>query len=161
MEGQAFLCSDSVCFMLCKTGKMRKKRTKETASILVASFSLEMYTGAACRFSPCGHTADEAPNLDESRKLTMSDPLEVFCCYAREDQEMMALLKKYLTPLLKLGQITMWSDTNLNEGVEWEKELHQHLESADLILLLISPDFLASNYCYSIEMRRAIERHEQ
>ena len=91
----------------------------------------------------------------------MATPLEVFCCYAREDQEMLEQLKKHLTPLQRQGQITIWSDTNLNAGVEWEKELHRHLESADIILLLISPDFMASDYCYSTEMRRAIERHDQ
>jgi TIR domain len=91
----------------------------------------------------------------------MSTPLEVFCCYAREDQEMLVQLKKHLMPLQRQGQITIWSDTNLDAGVEWEKELHQHLESANIILLLISPDFMASDYCYSTEMRRAIERHDQ
>jgi tetratricopeptide (TPR) repeat protein len=91
----------------------------------------------------------------------MSVPLEVFCCYAREDQEMLEHLKKHLMPLQRQSQITVWSDTDLNAGVEWEKELHQHLESADIILLLISPDFIASDYCYSTEMNRAIERHEQ
>lgn len=101
------------------------------------------------------------PNLDESRSRRMSTPLEVFCCYAREDQVMLEHLKKHLTPLQRQGQITIWSDTNLNAGVEWEKELHQHLESADLILLLISPDFMASDYCYSIEMGRAIVRQNE
>jgi uncharacterized membrane protein len=91
----------------------------------------------------------------------MSVPLEVFCCYAREDQEMLEHLKKHLMPLQRSGQITVWSDTNLNAGVVWEKELHQHLESADIILLLISPDFMASDYCYSSEMGRAIERHNE
>src|SRR5258706_11817633 len=88
-------------------------------------------------------------------------PLEVFCCYAREDQEMLEHLKKHLMPLQRGGQIKIWSDTNLNAGAEWEKELHQHLESADLILLLISSDFMNSDYCYSTEMKRAIERHDQ
>lgn len=91
----------------------------------------------------------------------MSAVLELFCCYAREDQEMLANLKKHLRPLQRQGQIMMWSDTDLQAGVEWEKELHQHLESADIILLLISPDFMNSDYCYSTEMGRAIERHEQ
>ncbi|HEY0755438.1 MAG TPA: tetratricopeptide repeat protein [Ktedonobacteraceae bacterium] len=91
----------------------------------------------------------------------MASPLEVFCCYAREDQEMLKQLKKHLAPLERRGQIKLWSDTDLNAGVEWEQELHMHLERADLILLLISPDFMNSDYCYSIEMRRAIERHEQ
>ena len=91
----------------------------------------------------------------------MAVPLEVFCCYAREDQEMLEHLKKHLMPLQRSGQITIWSDTNLNAGEEWEKELHWHLESADLILWLISPDFMSSDYCYSKEMKRAIERHAQ
>jgi WD40 repeat protein/predicted negative regulator of RcsB-dependent stress response len=91
----------------------------------------------------------------------MTTPLEIFCCYAREDQEMLDELKKHLMPLQREGQIKIWSDTDLNAGAEWEKELHQHLESADIVLLLISPDFMSSDYCYSTEMKRAIERHEQ
>lgn len=91
----------------------------------------------------------------------MSSPLEVFCCYAHEDQAMLEQLKKQLILLQRQGQITIWSDTDLNAGVEWEKELHQHLESADIFLLLISPDFMASDYCYGIEMQRAIQRHNE
>ncbi|MGH2478823.1 MAG: toll/interleukin-1 receptor domain-containing protein [Ktedonobacteraceae bacterium] len=91
----------------------------------------------------------------------MSVPLEVFCCYAREDQPMLTQLKKHLAPLERQGQIVIWSDTNLNAGVEWEHTLHQHLERADIILLLISPDFIASDYCYSTEMGRAITRHHE
>jgi TIR domain/Domain of Unknown Function (DUF1080) len=91
----------------------------------------------------------------------MSTPLKVFCCYAREDQEMLARLKTHLMPLQRDGQITIWSDTNINAGVEWEKELHHHLRNAHLILLLISPDFMNSDYCYSTEMELAIERHNQ
>jgi len=91
----------------------------------------------------------------------MPVPLEVFCCYAHEDQEMLEHLKKHLMPLQRNDQITVWSDTNLNAGTEWEKELHYHKVRADIILLLISPDFMASDYCYSLEMGRAIERHSE
>jgi hypothetical protein len=91
----------------------------------------------------------------------MITPLEVFCCYAREDQEMLVKLKKHLAPLVRQGKITIWSDVDLSAGIEWEKELHHHLESADIILLLISPDFMASDYCYSTEMERALVRHNQ
>jgi hypothetical protein len=62
----------------------------------------------------------------------MSTPLAVFCCYAREDHGMLVQLKKHLAPLERQGQITIWSDSNLNAGVEWEKELQEHLESAVL-----------------------------
>src|SRR5258707_965224 len=107
------------------------------------------------------HTSNKK-NVAKIQKVEReSDPLEVFCCYAREDQEMFAQLKKHLAPLRRQSQITLWSDTNLNAGEEWKKELHQHLESADIILLLISPDFMDSDYCYSTDLGRAIERHNQ
>ena len=90
----------------------------------------------------------------------MSNPLKVFCCYAREDQEMFTQLRKHLAPLWRQGQIMILSDVNLNAGVEWEKELHKYLESAEVVLLLISPDFMDSDYCYT-EMGRAIARHDE
>ena len=74
---------------------------------------------------------------------------------------MLVYLKKHLTPMVRQGQITIWSDIDLAAGIEWEQELYHHLESADIILLLISPDFLASDHCYGTEMERAIERFDQ
>ena len=49
----------------------------------------------------------------------------------------------------------------LSAGVEWEQEINQHLNNAQIILLLVSPDFMDSDYCYGVEMKRAIERHER
>jgi TIR domain len=94
-------------------------------------------------------------------KKYSSQPIEIFCCYAREDQNLLESLQKHKMFLQRQGQITLWSDTNLNAGTEWEKELHLHLKSADIILLLISPDFIASDYCYSTEMELAIKLHNQ
>lgn len=90
-----------------------------------------------------------------------SKPLELFCCYARKDRDMLEQLKNHLTYLERQDLITIWSDININAGEEWEREIHQHLESADIFLLLISSDFMGSDYCYSTEMGRAIERHDQ
>ena len=64
-------------------------------------------------------------------------------------------------PLQWQGLITIWSDTNINAGTEWEEEINKHLNTADVILLLVSSDFMASEYCYSKEMKRAMERHER
>jgi hypothetical protein len=63
-------------------------------------------------------------------------------------------------PLQREGLITLWADTDINAGAEWENTLHSHLNTAQIILLLVSPDFLASEYCYSTEIQRALERHE-
>ncbi|GAC1466515.1 MAG: hypothetical protein NVS2B12_07740 [Ktedonobacteraceae bacterium] len=90
----------------------------------------------------------------------MLSAIEIFCCYAREDQPLLQQLKNHLMPLQRQGLIQIWSDANINAGEEWEKAIEQHLETAEIVLLLISSDFMASEYCYSTEMRRAIQRHE-
>jgi HEAT repeat protein len=86
--------------------------------------------------------------------------IEVLCCYARKDQALLLELKAHLMPLQRQGLISVWADTDINAGAEWEKELHHHLQAAHIILLLVSPDFMASDYCYSIEMQQALERHK-
>src|SRR5260370_4017724 len=91
----------------------------------------------------------------------MPNPLNVFCCYAHEDQELLAQLKRHLAPLQRQNLITIWSDKDINAGIEWEKELDKHLECADIVLLLISPDFMDSDYCYGTEMVRTLARHNE
>jgi hypothetical protein len=87
-------------------------------------------------------------------------PVEIFCCYARRDQSLLNELKAHLMPLQRQGYIKIWADTDIGAGIEWEKEIEKHLNSAQIILLLVSPDFINSDYCYGKEMKRAIERHE-
>ena len=88
-------------------------------------------------------------------------PIEIFCCYARKDQPLLHELKIHLMPLQRKAVITLWADTDIDAGAEWEEEIEKHLITAQVILLLVSPYFIASDYCYSVEMKRAIERHEQ
>jgi TIR domain len=56
--------------------------------------------------------------------------------------------------------IITWHDRDITAGEEWKNAIDSHLESANIILLLISSDFLDSDYCYDIELKRALERHE-
>jgi hypothetical protein len=53
-----------------------------------------------------------------------------------------------------------WHDRNFGAGNEWESEIDDHLSKANVILLLISSDFLASAYCYDVEVKKAMERHD-
>lgn len=92
--------------------------------------------------------------------ILQKKPIEIFCCYAREDRELLLLCRKHLNVLERRDLITVWSDVDINGGEEWEKEIEKHLNSAHIILLFISSDFMQSDYCYSKEMMRAIERHE-
>jgi tetratricopeptide (TPR) repeat protein len=87
-------------------------------------------------------------------------PVNLFYCYAHEDEELLTRLKPHLNPLQRQGLIDVWYSREISPGTEWERELDKHLNAAPIILLLVSPDFMNSDYCYSIEMKRAMERHE-
>jgi NACHT domain/TIR domain len=87
--------------------------------------------------------------------------VELFLCYVREDETLCQNLEKHLRPLQQQGLIEIWSDRQVAAGTEWQCERDQHLHSAHLILVLVSPDFLASDTCYGGEMQQAMERHER
>jgi tetratricopeptide (TPR) repeat protein len=87
-------------------------------------------------------------------------PVEVFISYSHKDDDLRAQLETSLVMLRRRGVVRQWSDRRINPGQEWDKQIDEHLESADCILLLVSPDFLVSDYCYDIEVARAMQRHE-
>ena len=91
----------------------------------------------------------------------MEKPFQVFCCYAHSDNLYLEELKSHLTPLERQGLITINADIDINPGMEWKREIKRYLEKAQIILLLISSDFIASDYCYNNEMKRAMEQHER
>lgn len=117
------------------------------------------------------------PNLDEAfmevtmgigkllLSLHMNDEkattVELLYCYARKDKRLRDQLARHLEPLRRSGEITTWCDHQILGGKEWQKEIDAHLNSADIILLLISSNFMASDYCYHVEMHQALERHEK
>lgn len=88
-----------------------------------------------------------------------TDLIEVFFSYAHEDEELKNELVKHLSILKRQSIITAWHDREITAGTEWAGEIDRHLNAARVILLLISSDFLASDYCYDIELVRAMERH--
>jgi TIR domain len=87
-------------------------------------------------------------------------PIKVFYCYAHADKELRDELSNHLAPLKRTGRITDWYDREIEAGTEWESEIQYQLNTADMILLLVSSDFFASKYCYTKEMQRTIERHQ-
>ena len=88
-------------------------------------------------------------------------PLTIFISYAHEDEALCNELEKHLSLLQRQGIITAWYDRQIVPGANWSQAIDSHLNAASLILLLISPDFLASDYCYNIETPRALERHNR
>lgn len=89
-----------------------------------------------------------------------TNPVEIFYSYAHEDEKLRDELKKHLANLKRQKVITDWYDRDISAGKEWHDEIKQHLNSARVILLLISPDFMNSDYSNEVEVTRAMKRHE-
>ncbi|HYO62905.1 MAG TPA: toll/interleukin-1 receptor domain-containing protein, partial [Pyrinomonadaceae bacterium] len=89
-----------------------------------------------------------------------SKSVEVFCSYSHRDEDLRKELDKHVKILERRGVVNVWHDRRIGAGDEWKREIDEHLESADVILLLVSPDFIASDYCYDVETKRAVERHD-
>ncbi len=85
-------------------------------------------------------------------------PIEIFCSYAHEDETWLRELETHLSLLKRQGLISLWHDRRITPGTDWASTIDAHLETASVILLLVSADFFASDYCYGIEMKRALER---
>jgi TIR domain len=84
--------------------------------------------------------------------------VKVMLCYAREDEELLERLKAHLSTLK--DRVDIWHDRNISAGADWQSEISSHLEEAQIILLLISPDFFNSEYCRGIEMAQALKLHK-
>ncbi len=85
----------------------------------------------------------------------------IFFSYSHRDETLRNELETHLAMLKHEGLITSWHDRKILAGDELSGVIDAKLNSAEIILLLISPDFLASPYCYDIEVRQAMERHNE
>lgn len=85
----------------------------------------------------------------------------VFISYADEDRELKEQLDRHLKALKRSSKVDVWSDLEIAPGAEWNKEISRELLSADLILLLVSVDFNASDFIWDEELTVAMRRHEE
>ena len=97
------------------------------------------------------------PRLDVPER---AEALRVFISYSHKDETLRAELETHLKLLQRQGLISVWTDRKITAGEEWKGQIDENLESARIILLLVSADFIASDYCYDVEMKRALARHE-
>ena len=88
-------------------------------------------------------------------------PISLFYSYSHNDEELRKRLEDHLAALRWNGVIAEWHDRNIDVGDEWAKEIDRNLSSADIILLLVSASFITSTYCWSVEMKKALERHDK
>jgi hypothetical protein len=87
-------------------------------------------------------------------------PVRAFISYSHKDDRFRVELETHLKLLQRERLLDVWTDRRIPPGSEWNGQIDNNLRDSDLILLLVSPDFVASDYCYDREMSAALERHE-
>jgi TIR domain len=95
------------------------------------------------------------------RRFSGTTPAHVFYSYSRRDELLMAELDGQLSGMRSEGRIKTFWDRNIGPGREWHSEITEELQDADVVLFLVSDDFLASRYCQQVELPAAIEMHNQ
>lgn len=85
-------------------------------------------------------------------------PVRLFLSYSFNDRRLVTQLMSHLGVLKQQGVISDWRERAVTMGAQWKNELDVHLEEADIILIFLSADFLASDYAQGVEMKRALER---
>ncbi len=83
--------------------------------------------------------------------------IKLFFSYSHRDEDLRDELETHLSSLKRQGVIDAWHDRRIPAGKEFVSEISHHLEDSQIILLLVSPYFIASDYCYDVEMTRALE----
>jgi hypothetical protein len=134
----------------------------------VVRFSHTMVDHGADLVLGHGPHAPRALELYNNEVTTGAQPgmadeaLDVFISYSRQDEALKNELVDYhLKRLQREGKINTWQDRDIEAGAEWAQAIKTNLEKADIVLLLVTHYFLASDYCYETEMQRAVQRHEE
>jgi TIR domain len=83
-----------------------------------------------------------------------TQPITIFCSYTHADESYKDALKTALAVPIRNGEISLWHDRLIVPGQEWDNEIKSQLNSADIILLMVSADFFASDYCQRVEIRK-------
>jgi hypothetical protein len=86
--------------------------------------------------------------------------LTAFISYAHADRVFFERFMAAMRPLQQEGLIRTWSDVELLPGDAWRNTLMERIDASELLILLVSPAFLASRFCTGAELRRALARHE-
>ena len=90
----------------------------------------------------------------------MNQPSRIFISYSHNDEPYRQELKKHLSLLRRQGLIDPWHDRRIRPGQAWKQQIDQNLRQADLILCLVSADFISSDYCFDVEMYQALKMHQ-
>lgn len=89
------------------------------------------------------------------------ETVKLFYSYSHKDEELKNDLCMHLSNIRNMGLIYEWNDRKIQGGDEWKGEIDKNLDTAEVILLLVSSDFLGSSYCQEVEMKKALDRYKK
>jgi len=105
---------------------------------------------------------------DDAKKETPANPacaltaqVELFCSYSHKDKELRAEFESAVAILRRKNWVEIWTDQKIEPGGEWAGEINDHLRTANVIVLLVSNDFINSDFCYTQELKVALERQQR
>jgi len=165
-EARGILCPDSV------QKKIDGLYRKASLAITKRLSELSQDQAAIKRITESGDVIDKSTikelegrlDVHQGRSQLFERPVEeevkIFISYSHKDEKYMKQLKSHLRALERIGLIGTWHDRMITAGSEWEGRIDNNLNQADVILLLISDSFVDSKYCFDVELKRALQRHE-
>ena len=107
---------------------------------------------------PGSRYAVRQSSMGQQRFIATVTCPSIFISYAHKDKNFRDELRGSLTPYERMGALSVWDDTCILPGQKWEDEILVKLENADIVILLLSNDFIRSDYCFTREMQIARER---
>ena len=114
---------------------------------------------ATLQTAKVGHSESESELFETTQ--TEERPISVFISYSHRDETLCAQLEAHLALLRRENRISIWNARQIRGGEAWAERVSENLRTADLVLLLVSADFMNSDYCYETEMRYALRRHNE
>ncbi|MDQ5770466.1 toll/interleukin-1 receptor domain-containing protein [Thiothrix subterranea] len=91
----------------------------------------------------------------------VDQPIKAFVSYSQKDEKYLTEFSAHMRPLLRLKQVVVWDDRAIDVGDEWEECIYRELDEADIVICLVSSDFIASDFCYEKELDRALDAHRK
>jgi hypothetical protein len=111
--------------------------------------------------APKEYVVGDATSSSNINDVAAFRPLKVFISYSHKDDIYRQKLEEHLAMLRNTQYVQEWHDRNISAGEDWRNSIDSNLEDADIVLLLVSSSFLASEYCYDIELRKALDKHDR